>query len=150
MPKAAYRSSCRDKHNRPRCDSNPGPLTPHSDALTTRPLRPVKLGTHCPCVRPVVCTGLNGAGGSVRNAARRQVATGSLARRLGLLSLALSLAPGHLICRQPSVDRRHSRELVAAATCYRPRRIEPNHISPDKTDRHGMWNVAPNTGRRRN
>jgi len=27
VPKAVYRSSCRDKHDRPRCDSNPGPLT---------------------------------------------------------------------------------------------------------------------------
>ena len=39
VPKAVYRSSRRDKHNRPRCDSNPGPLTPQSDALTTRLLR---------------------------------------------------------------------------------------------------------------
>jgi len=30
-----------DKHNRPRCDSNLGPLTLQSDALTTGPLRPV-------------------------------------------------------------------------------------------------------------
>ena len=36
-----YRSSCRDKHNCRRvCDSNLDPLTPQSDALTTRPLRP--------------------------------------------------------------------------------------------------------------
>ena len=41
MPKAVYRSSCRDKHNRPRCDSNLDPLTPQSDTLTTRLLRPV-------------------------------------------------------------------------------------------------------------
>jgi len=27
VPKTVHRSSCRDKHNRPRCDSNPGPLT---------------------------------------------------------------------------------------------------------------------------
>ena len=40
IPKAVYRSGCRDKHNRPRCDSNLGPLTPQSDALTARPLRP--------------------------------------------------------------------------------------------------------------
>jgi len=39
MPKAVYRSGCRDKHKRQRCDSNLGPLTPQSDALTTRPLR---------------------------------------------------------------------------------------------------------------
>ena len=37
---AIYRSSCRDKHNCQRCDSNLGPLTPQSDALTTRLLRP--------------------------------------------------------------------------------------------------------------
>jgi len=35
-----YRSGWRDKHNCPRCDSNLGPLTPQSNALTTRPLRP--------------------------------------------------------------------------------------------------------------
>jgi len=40
VPKAAYHGSCRDKHNCPRCDSNLGPLTPQSDALTTRPMRP--------------------------------------------------------------------------------------------------------------
>jgi len=40
MPKAVYRSGCRDKHNQPRCDSNLGFLTPQSDTLTTRPLRP--------------------------------------------------------------------------------------------------------------
>ena len=40
MPKSAYRSGCRDKHNRPRWDSNLGPLMPQSDALTSRPLRP--------------------------------------------------------------------------------------------------------------
>ena len=40
IPKAVYRSGCRDKHNRPRCDSNLGPLAPQSDALTARPLRP--------------------------------------------------------------------------------------------------------------
>ena len=38
--KAAYRIGCRDKHNRPRRDSNLGPFTPQSDALTTRLLRP--------------------------------------------------------------------------------------------------------------
>jgi len=31
--KTVYRSSCRDKHNRPRRDSNLGPLTPQSDAV---------------------------------------------------------------------------------------------------------------------
>ena len=40
VPEAVYRSSCRDKHNRPQCDSNLDPLTPQSNALTTRPLRP--------------------------------------------------------------------------------------------------------------
>jgi len=47
VPKAVYHSSCRDKHNCQRrehnCqrrDSNLDPLTPQSDALTTRPLRP--------------------------------------------------------------------------------------------------------------
>ena len=30
VPKAVYRSGCRDKHNRPRCDSIFGPLTPQS------------------------------------------------------------------------------------------------------------------------
>ena len=39
--KTVYRSSCRDKHNCQRRDSNLGPLTPQSGALTTRPLRPV-------------------------------------------------------------------------------------------------------------
>jgi len=37
VPKAVYRSGCRDKHNRRRRDSNLDPLTPQSDALTTRP-----------------------------------------------------------------------------------------------------------------
>ena len=40
VPKAVYRSGYRDKHNCPRWDSNLGPFTPQSDALTTRPLRP--------------------------------------------------------------------------------------------------------------
>ena len=43
MLKTVYRSSCRDKHDCPRRDSNLDPLTPQSDALTTRPLRPAKL-----------------------------------------------------------------------------------------------------------
>ena len=38
--KTAYRSSCCNKHNCQRRDSNRDPLTPQSDALTTRPLRP--------------------------------------------------------------------------------------------------------------
>ena len=40
VPQAVYRSGRHDKHNRPRRDSKPGPLTPQSDALTTRPQRP--------------------------------------------------------------------------------------------------------------
>jgi len=40
VAKAVYRSSCRDKHKRPGRDSNLGPLTPRSNALTTRLLRP--------------------------------------------------------------------------------------------------------------
>jgi len=39
MPKAVYRRGYRDKHNRFWCDSNPGPLAPQSDTLTTRPLQ---------------------------------------------------------------------------------------------------------------
>ena len=39
--KAVYRSSCRDKCNRLRCDPNLGPITPPSDTLTTRLRRPV-------------------------------------------------------------------------------------------------------------
>jgi len=33
VPKAVYRSGCRDKHNCPRWDSNLGPLTPQSGML---------------------------------------------------------------------------------------------------------------------
>jgi len=40
VPKAVYRSSCHDKHNRPRYDSNLGRFTPQLDTLTARPLRP--------------------------------------------------------------------------------------------------------------
>ena len=43
VPKAIYRTGCRDRHNRPRRDSNLGPLTPQSDALTTQPLRPAAM-----------------------------------------------------------------------------------------------------------
>ena len=39
VPKAVYRSGHGDKHNCQRRDSDPGPLTPQSDALTTRLLR---------------------------------------------------------------------------------------------------------------
>jgi len=57
VPKAVYRSGCRDKHNRPECDSNLGPLTPQSDALTTRLLGPETNGrlqdaTHRPHLFP--------------------------------------------------------------------------------------------------
>jgi len=44
--KTVYRSSCRDKHNCQRRDSNLDPLTPQSDALTTRLLRPVVFEIH--------------------------------------------------------------------------------------------------------
>ena len=52
--KTVYRSSCRDKHNCQRRDSNLDPLTPQSDTLTTRLLRPAledttTLGSE-PCV----------------------------------------------------------------------------------------------------
>ena len=40
MPKAVYRSGCRDKCNHLWCDSSLGPLTLQSYALTTRLLRP--------------------------------------------------------------------------------------------------------------
>jgi len=40
VPRAAFRRSYSDKHNRPRSDSNLGPLTPQAEALTIRPLRP--------------------------------------------------------------------------------------------------------------
>ena len=36
VPKAVYRSGRRDKHNRPRRDSNVDPLAPQSEVLTTR------------------------------------------------------------------------------------------------------------------
>jgi len=50
VPKAVYRSGCCDKHNRPRCDSNLGPLTPQSDEPTTRPLRPNDVVLLCRCL----------------------------------------------------------------------------------------------------
>ena len=34
VPRAVYRSDSRDEHNRPRCDSNLGPLTPQSATET--------------------------------------------------------------------------------------------------------------------
>jgi len=46
--KAVYRSGCRDKHNRPWRDSNLGPLTPQSDALTTRLLAELQHRTKRP------------------------------------------------------------------------------------------------------
>ena len=42
VPKAVYPCGWRDKHNCPRWDSNLGPFTPQSYALTTRPLRPLR------------------------------------------------------------------------------------------------------------
>jgi len=42
MLKTVYRRSCRDKHNCQWRDSNLGPLTPQSNALTTRLLRPAR------------------------------------------------------------------------------------------------------------
>ena len=45
--KTVYHNGCRDKHNCQRCDSNLGPLTPQSDALTTRLLSPaIKVCSH--------------------------------------------------------------------------------------------------------
>jgi len=43
--KTVYRSSCRDKHNCQRRDSNLDPLTPQSDAPTTRLLKDRKQGS---------------------------------------------------------------------------------------------------------
>ena len=48
VPKAAYRSGCRDIHNCARRDSNSGPLIPQSDALITRPLRQCTLYCRSP------------------------------------------------------------------------------------------------------
>jgi len=45
VPKAVYHSGRHDKHHRPRYDSNLGPLTPQSDALTSRLLRPDRCDT---------------------------------------------------------------------------------------------------------
>jgi len=56
VPKAVYRSGCRDKHNCPRRDSNLGPLTPQSDALTTRPLRPAFISYQKHAVCPQATT----------------------------------------------------------------------------------------------
>jgi len=35
MPKAVYRSGCRDEHNCPQCALKAGPLTSQSNVLTT-------------------------------------------------------------------------------------------------------------------
>jgi len=51
-------SSCRDKHNRPRCDSNLDPLTPQSDALTTRLLRSAN---QCTSMHPAMLAFASGA-----------------------------------------------------------------------------------------
>jgi len=53
VPKAVCRSCCRDKHNRPQCDSNRSPLTLQSVALTARLLWPS--GNHVR--RVLTCTG---------------------------------------------------------------------------------------------
>ena len=42
-----HHTPCRDKHNCQRRDSNLGPLTPQSDALTTRLLRPASKQRQC-------------------------------------------------------------------------------------------------------
>jgi len=39
VPKAVYRSGCRNEHKRRQCDLNLGPFTSQSDALTSTPLR---------------------------------------------------------------------------------------------------------------
>jgi len=52
--KTVYRSSRRDKHNCQRRGSNLGPLTPQSDALTTRLLRPAVISIIYEIV--IVCT----------------------------------------------------------------------------------------------
>ena len=49
MLKTVYRSSCRDRHNCQWRDSNLGPLTPQSDALTTRLLRPADTESYTLC-----------------------------------------------------------------------------------------------------
>jgi len=48
--RAVYRSGCHDKHNCQQWDSNLGPLTPHSDALTHWPLW-LSRQTQLPAVR---------------------------------------------------------------------------------------------------
>ena len=52
--KTVYRSSFRDKHNCQRRDSNLDPLTPQSDALTTRLLRPACPSCRMPALRPII------------------------------------------------------------------------------------------------
>jgi len=59
VSKAVYRSSCRDKHNRPGCDSNPAPQTLQSDALTTRPLRQSHTSTTLSSTCPKCVSNLN-------------------------------------------------------------------------------------------
>jgi len=51
MLKTVYRSSCRDKHNCQRRDSNLDPLALQTDVLTTRLLRPALLiDEHVLCI----------------------------------------------------------------------------------------------------
>jgi len=78
VPKTVYRSSCRDKHNCQWRDSNLGPLTPQSDALTTRLLRPatesmLRCLSVCVCLCQwqcvCVCVCVGGSGSVCQNAA---------------------------------------------------------------------------------
>ena len=63
MPKAVYRKGCRNKHNRPRRDSNLSRLTPQADALTTRLLRRfdvnVKANAHLAPTMDYITDGIN-------------------------------------------------------------------------------------------
>jgi len=70
--KTVYHSSCRDKHNWQRRDSNLGPLTPQSDALTTRLLRPAvaMTGIIDAASRGSICNQLNHHTGKSPSAAR--------------------------------------------------------------------------------
>jgi len=47
VPKAARRSNNRDKHRRPRQDSNLGTFTPQADTLTARPLQSASIVNNC-------------------------------------------------------------------------------------------------------
>ena len=54
VPKAVYRSGCRDKHNRLRWDSNLGPLTPQSGMLPLGHCDTALSKLTCPC-KPQNC-----------------------------------------------------------------------------------------------